>query len=160
MLNVLCGRACDGHFHCDVGGLESDTYFHPHWRGSSYQNTTGKEKRKTSWHLFTDEVTSYRPGCDPSPTTHLLPRLEFELCGMFLQLKLLDLWQIFMFSAFMIYVGFEANSTLIKCNLITQRSCVQMLEGLTRKLLTSFVFIVSLQHGTWPQVTQGGPFML
>lgn len=33
---------------CAVGGLESDTYFHPHWRGSSYQNTTGKEKRKTS----------------------------------------------------------------------------------------------------------------
>lgn len=37
----------------------------PHWRGSSYQNTTGKEKRKTSWHLFTDEVTSYRPCVDP-----------------------------------------------------------------------------------------------
>lgn len=33
---------------CGVGGLESDTYFQPHWRGSSYQNTTGKEKRKTS----------------------------------------------------------------------------------------------------------------
>ncbi len=133
---------------CDVGGLESDTYFHPHWRGSSYQNTTGKEKRKTSWHLFTDEVTSYRPCCDPSPTIHLLLRLEFELCGTFFAGKAFrSVADLHVFLHLWSMLTFEANSTLIKCNLITQRSCVQMLEGLTRKLLTSFCFHCVL--ATW-----------
>ncbi len=132
---------------CDVGGLESDTYFHPHWRGSSYQNTTGKEKGKQA------DIFSLMKSLPTGPVVTLVQPptsysdLSLSYVGYFAGKAFRSVADLHVFLHLWSMLTFEANSTLITCNLITQRSCVQMLEGLTRKLLTSFCFHCVL--ATW-----------